>query len=106
MVRYTQNILNLAQNIQTACLHVEFRVRHDERGFLFTLIEINFRMGGGENFVFPLGQDNYDLILANMELAFGLPLSQQHILPKSGPYPYMKTADLFTTRKGFLKNLQ
>jgi hypothetical protein len=106
VVRYTQNILNLAQNIQTACLHVEFRVRHDERGFSFTLIEINFRMGGGENFVFPLGQDNYDLILANMELAFGLPLSQQHILPKSGPYPYMKTADLFTTRKGFLKNLQ
>lgn len=106
IIAYTQNILDLACDIQTACLHVEFRVRHDEHGFSFTLIEINFRMGWGENFVFPLGQDNYDLILANMELAFGLPLSQQHVPQKSGLYPYMKTADLFTTKKGILRNLQ
>lgn len=106
VARYTQNILDLARDIQTACLHVEFRVRHDSNWFSFTLIEINFRMGWGENFVFPLWEDNYDLILANMELAFGMELSQKDIPSKSGLYPYMKTADLFTTRRGILKNLQ
>jgi len=106
IICYTQNILDLARDIQTACLHVEFRVRHDEKWFSFTLIEINFRMGWGENFVFPLWEDNYDLILANMELAFGMELSQKDIPSKSGLYPFMKTADLFTTRRGILKNLQ
>jgi hypothetical protein len=40
-----------------------------------------------------------------MELAFGMDLSQRNIPSKSGMYPYMKTADLFTTRAGILKNL-
>jgi|GEM_PF-1617656 hypothetical protein len=41
-----------------------------------------------------------------MELAFGMELSQKDIPSKSGLYPFMKTADLFTTRRGILKNLQ
>lgn len=41
-----------------------------------------------------------------MELAFGMELSQKDIPSKSELYPYMKTADLFTTRRGILKNLQ
>jgi hypothetical protein len=41
-----------------------------------------------------------------MELAFGMSLSQQDIPVKSGPYPYMRTADLYTTKTGTLKNLK
>lgn len=103
---YAQNILDQARGIHHACLHIEFRARHDENGFSFTLIEINFRMGGVENFVFHLWQDNQDLILSNLELAFGMSLSQKHIPVKSGPYPFMRTADLYTNKTGILKNLK
>ncbi len=102
---YAQNILDQARGIHFACLHIEFRARHDEHGFSFTLIEINFRMGGVENFVFHLGQDNHDLIRSNMELAFSMELSQKDIPTKTGPYPYMRTADLYTTKNGTLRHL-
>ncbi len=53
IVLYMQHILELS-GIQTACLHVEFRIDTWDNDFCFTLIEINFRMGGVENFCFHL----------------------------------------------------
>lgn len=99
-----QHILELS-GIQTACLHVEFRIDTRDNDFCFTLIEINFRMGGVENFCFHLGRDNHDLIRSNLELAFGLPLSQSHIPLGSGPYRYMQNGNFYAHKIGILTHI-
>ena len=104
VIRYVQNIITLTPWIQSACLHVEFRVAHKGTDFSFTLIEINFRLWGGENFVFHLGQDTHDLILSNLELAFDMPVSQT--TRKNGYYKYIKTADLYVNKAGVLRVLE
>lgn len=99
-----QHILDLS-GIKTACLHVEFRTDGQGHDFCFTLIEINFRMGGVENFCFHLGRDNHDLIRSNLELAFGLPLSQSHIPLGSGLYSYMQNGNFYAHKTGTLNSI-
>lgn len=104
IVLYMQHILDFS-GIKTACLHVEFRIDGHGDDFCFTLIEINFRMGGVENFSFHLGRDNHDLILSNLELAFGMPLSQAHISLCSGMYPYMQNGNFYSHKAGVLTHI-
>jgi hypothetical protein len=104
ILRYMQHILELS-GIQTACLHVEFRLDSTHDDFSFTLIEINFRMGGVENFSFHLGRDNHDLIRSNLELAFDMPLSQAHIPLGSGIYPYMQNGNFYSHKAGILTSI-
>jgi hypothetical protein len=99
-----QHILDLS-GIKTACLHVEFRIDTQDNDFCFTLIEINFRMGGVENFCFHLGRDNHDLIRSNLELTFGLPLSQSRIPLGSGLYPYMQNGNFYAHKTGTLTHI-
>ncbi len=103
IVAYMQRILDVSGGIKSACLHVEFRLRREEESFSFTLIEINFRMGGVENFSFHLGYDDYDIIQSNIELALGMPLSQtfkpyQH----KGKYKYMMNRNIYSHMSGIL----
>ncbi len=99
-----QHILDLS-GIKTACLHVEFRIDMNLEDWSFTLIEINFRMGGVENFSFHLGRDNHDLIRSNLELAFGFPLSQVHIPLCSGMYTYMQNGNFYSHKAGTLTHI-
>ena len=104
IILYMQHILDLS-GIKTACLHVEFRIDCQDDDFSFTLIEINFRMGGVENFSFHLGRDNHDLIRSNLELAFGLPVTQSHIPLGSGMYRYMQNGNYYAHKTGVLTSI-
>lgn len=105
IITYMQNILNLS-HIETACLHVEFRIRREEDNFSFTLIEINFRMGGVENFAFHLGRDGYDLVRSNLELAFDMKLSQDSAPQGTDKCRYMMNKNIYADKSGILTDVK